>query len=245
MGAGLIVQAGLGINPSRAFLVLVAIALMVAVLLALMGFGLLMVIGGAIALGILLPVLILNLRRGSRIDQLGRQMPDAIDLMVRSLRAGFPLAASFQVIAREMSDPIGTEMGLISDAITYGDDLTDAVIDFADRVDIEEARYLAVAINIQAGTGGNLAGVLDALSKVIRERFAMQRKIKAVSSEAKLSAWVVSAAPVLIFGALQLVAPSYYGDVADHPLYDVILGIGLVLTIINALVLRRLVRFHF
>jgi tight adherence protein B len=149
------------------------------------------------------------------------------------------------VIAREMPDPLGSEMGIVADAITYGDDLTDAVLAFADRVGVEDARYLAVAINIQAGTGGNLARVLEALAQVIRNRFAMMRKIKALSAEGRLTAMIVSAVPFLIYFALNALSPAYYGDVADDPLYAPFLATGAVLTTINALILRRLVRFHF
>jgi tight adherence protein B len=165
--------------------------------------------------------------------------------MVRSLRAGHPLNTAFQVIAREMPDPLGSEMGIVADTITYGDDLTDAVLAFADRVGVEDARYLAVAINIQAGTGGNLARVLEVLAQVIRSRFAMMRKIKALSAEGRITAAIVSAVPFIIFLALNLLSPTYYGDVADDPLYMPFLATGAVLTVLNAIVLRRLVRFHF
>ena len=183
--------------------------------------------------------------RSRRAGAIARQLPDGIDLMVRSLRAGHPLNAAFQVIAREMPDPLGSEMGIVADAITYGDDLTDAVTAFADRVGIEDARYLAVAINIQAGTGGNLAHVLEALANVIRERFAMLRKIRALSAEGRLTAMIVSIVPLVIYFSLNLISPTYYGDVADDPLYTPFLATGVVLTVMNAIVLRRLVRFHF
>jgi tight adherence protein B len=136
-------------------------------------------------------------------------------------------------------------MGIVADTITYGDDLTDAVLAFADRVGVEDARYLAVAINIQAGTGGNLARVLEVLAQVIRNRFAMMRKIKALSAEGRITAVIVSAVPFIIFVALNLLSPTYYGDVADDPLYMPFLVTGAVLTVLNAIVLRRLVRFHF
>ena len=199
----------------------------------------------ALMMGVVLPVMVLVQVRSRRAREIARQLPEGIDLMVRSLRAGHPLNTAFQVIAREMPDPLGSEMGIVADAITYGDDLTDAVLAFADRVGVEDARYLAVAINIQAGTGGNLARVLEALAQVIRNRFAMMRKIKALSAEGRLTAMIVSAVPFLIFFALNALSPAYYGDVADDPLYTPFLATGAVLTIINALILRRLVRFHF
>jgi tight adherence protein B len=241
----LVIQSGITMEAGR---------LLVALLLGTAGLFLtLMVLGFtghvalilALAMGIALPIMILIYIRGRRAGEIARQLPDGIDLMVRSLRAGHPLNSAFQVIAREMSDPLGSEMGIVADAITYGDDLTDAVTAFADRVGIEDARYLAVAINIQAGTGGNLAHVLEALAQVIRDRFAMLRKIRALSAEGRLTAIIVSIVPLVIFASLSALSPTYYGDVADDPLYTSLLVTGVVLMVANAIVLRRLVRFHF
>jgi len=241
----LVVQSGVTTDPNRLLIIVVAAAAGLYALLLVLGFAGVVALPLVLIIGVALPVTILIQIRSRRAREISRQLPDGIDLMVRSLRAGHPLNTAFQVIAREMSDPLGSEMGIVADAITYGDDLTDAVLAFADRVGVEDARYLAVAINIQAGTGGNLAQVLEALARVIRSRFAMMRKIKALSAEGRLTAIIVSAVPPIIFVALNLLSPTYYGDVADDPLYMPFLAIGAVLTVLNAIVLRRLVRFHF
>jgi tight adherence protein B len=241
----LVIQSGIAMEPGRLLMLLLLGTAGLSLILMLLGFAGLTSLTLALFLGIALPVMILVQIRSRRANRIARQLPDGIDLMVRSLRAGHPLNAAFQVIAREMPDPLGSEMGIVADAITYGDDLTDAVTAFADRVGIEDARYLAVAINIQAGTGGNLAHVLEALAGVIRERFAMLRKIKALSAEGRLTAMIVSVVPLVIYFSLNLISPTYYGDVADDPLYTPFLATGIVLTALNAIVLRRLVRFHF
>ena len=241
----LVVQSGISIDPSRLLIVILASATGCFLLLLALGFAILIALPLALILAVALPIMILFQIRDRRAGAISRQLPDGIDLMVRSLRAGHPLNTSFQVIAREMPDPLGSEMGIVADTITYGDDLTDAVLAFADRVGVEDARYLAVAINIQAGTGGNLARVLEVLAQVIRSRFAMMRKIKALSAEGRITAVIVSAVPFVIFIALNLLSPTYYGDVADDPLYMPFLATGAVLTILNAILLRRLVRFHF
>ena len=241
----LVIQSGLAIDPNRLLMIVVASTAGLFVLFLALGFAGLTALPMALMMGVVLPVTVLVQVRSRRAREIARQLPEGIDLMVRSLRAGHPLNTAFQVIAREMQDPLGSEMGIVADAITYGDDLTDAVLAFADRVGVEDARYLAVAINIQAGTGGNLARVLEALAQVIRNRFAMMRKIKALSAEGRLTAMIVSAVPFLIYFALNALSPAYYGDVADDPLYMPFLAIGAVLTTINALILRRLVRFHF
>jgi tight adherence protein B len=241
----LVIQSGIATEPGRLLTLLLLGTAALSLILMLLGFAGLTAVILALLLGIALPVMVLVQIRSRRANRIARQLPDGIDLMVRSLRAGHPLNAAFQVIAREMADPLGSEMGIVADAITYGDDLTDAVTAFADRVGIEDARYLAVAINIQAGTGGNLAHVLEALAGVIRERFAMLRKIKALSAEGRLTAMIVSVVPLVIYFSLNLISPTYYGDVADDPLYTPFLATGVVLTVLNAIVLRRLVRFHF
>jgi tight adherence protein B len=241
----LVIQSGLAIDPNRLLMIVVASTAGLFALFLALGFAGLTALPMALMMGVVLPVMVLVQVRSRRAREIARQLPEGIDLMVRSLRAGHPLNTAFQVIAREMQDPLGSEMGIVADAITYGDDLTDAVLAFADRVGVEDARYLAVAINIQAGTGGNLARVLEALAQVIRNRFAMMRKIKALSAEGRLTAMIVSAVPFLIYFALNALSPAYYGDVADDPLYAPFLATGAVLTTINALILRRLVRFHF
>jgi tight adherence protein B len=241
----LVIQSGISMEAGRLLVVLLLGTVGLFLILMVLGLAGLVALVLALAMGVALPVMVLLYIRGRRAGAIARQLPDGIDLMVRSLRAGHPLNSAFQVIAREMPDPLGSEMGIVADAITYGDDLTDAVTAFADRGGIEDARYLAVAINIQAGTGGNLAYVLEALAKVIRDRFAMLRKIRALSAEGRLTAIIVSVVPLVIFASLNAISPTYYGDVADDPLYMPFLATGVVLTVANAIVLRRLVRFHF
>ena len=241
----LVLHSGIPMEAGRLLGILLLGTAGVFLLMMVLGFGGRVALVLALAMGLALPIMLLVYVRRRRAGAIARQLPEGIDLMVRSLRAGHPLNSAFQVIAREMPDPLGSEMGIVADAITYGDDLTDAVTAFADRAGIEDARYLAVAINIQAGTGGNLAHVLEALAQVIRERFAMLRKIRALSAEGRLTAIIVSIVPLVIFASLNVLSPSFYGDVADDPLYMPFLATGAVLTAVNAIVLRRLVRFHF
>ncbi len=240
----LVTQSGLRLRPGPAFvLMLIAVLVLFLVLSSQLRWPAALLL--ALTAGGGLPVLLLRIRRGRRRAELARQLPDAIDLMVQSLRAGHPLNPAFQVIAREMPDPIGTELGIVADAITYGDELTTAVDALANRIGLEDFNYLAVAITIQHSTGGNLAGVLEALSHVIRDRFAMDRKIRALSAEGRITALVVSGVPFFLGGFLHLTTPSYYGDVVGDPLLLPLLAVGGLLALANALVLRRLVRFHF
>ena len=237
-------QAGFGVSPSMGLALLIGWAVLV-FLIANVELPALPALGAVVLLGLLIPVQILRMIRDYRVNRLSQQMPDTIDLMVRSLRAGHPLNAAFQVIAREMPDPIGSEFGTVADAITYGDDLPTALGEMAARVGSEDVDYLAVAVSLQHGTGGNLAAVLQTLSQVIRERFAMRRKIKALSAEGRITAIVVSLVPAALATIVHLATPDYYGEVWNDPMFMPLAGTGIALMVMNALVLRKMVRFHF
>lgn len=193
----------------------------------------------------LVPIMAVRLQRTQRVNDLIRQLPDALDMMARGLKVGHPLNASLASVANEMPDPIGTEFGIVVDQVSYGDDLTDAFNEFADRINQEDIHYLATAIAIQHGTGGDLARILSVLSKVIRDRMTMRRKIKAVSAEGRLSASILSVVPVIIFVGLNTMSPAYYGDIADEPLAKPLVFFVVALVLLNALILRRLVTFRF
>jgi len=185
------------------------------------------------------------MKRNERMNLLVKQMPDALDLMARGLKVGHPLNTSLSSVANEMADPIGSEFGIVVDQVSFGDDLMDAFRDFALRIDQEDVHYLSTAIAIQHGTGGDLARVLNVLSRTIRDRLNMRKKITALTAEGRLTAAFLSFIPVMIFVAMQFLTPSYYGSIADEP-EAIPLGIAIIaLTIMNGLVLRRLVNFRF
>ena len=148
-------------------------------------------------------------------------------------------------VAKEMSDPIGTEFGLVQDQISYGTEIAEAFAEFASRVDQEDVRYLAVAVGIQHGTGGNLARVLGVLSKVIRDRAVMRRRIVAISSEGRLSAFILTLVPFIIFGSIMTTSPNYYTDVQNDPIFLPVAIAIVSLVVAQALILRHLVSFKF
>lgn len=240
----LVRQAGVNAKPEHLITVMGLTTVILAMLLSLL-ISWLIAILTAFMLCIMLPLIALHMRRKRRRIELSKQLPDAIDLMVQSLRAGHPITPAFSSIAREMPDPIATELGLVADAISYGDDLPTAVDEMAKRISLEDFGYFAVAITIQHSTGGNLASVLESLGRVIRDRFTMERKIKALSAEGRITAIVVSSVPIVLSGFLHLASPQYYAEAASDPLFAPLLGLGLLLTFANAIVLRRQVRFDF
>jgi tight adherence protein B len=198
----------------------------------------------ALVIWLLLPLMILSAMRAARLKRISAQLPDALDLMGRALRAGHPLAASITTVAETMPDPIGTEFGIMVDQIAYGDELVTAFRKLADRNPSEDFHYLAVSIAIQHGTGGNLGRVLGVLAGVMRERMMMRRKIKAMSAEGRISAIILSCIPFLMVGLNAIITPSYYGDVMGNPLFPVMALLALGLILLNGFVLLRLVNFR-
>ncbi|NJO37376.1 MAG: type II secretion system F family protein [Rhizobiales bacterium] len=240
----LVRQAGVSWKPEHLITLLgLAIVLIAVFFSPLAGWPLAGLAG--LILGGVLPLIVLQVWRARRRVELSKQLPNAIDLMVQSLRAGHPINPAFNAIAREMPDPIGSELALAADAISYGDDLATAIDEMARRIGLEDFNYLAVAITIQHSTGGNLATVLESLGQVIRDRFAMERKIKALSAEGRITAIVVSAVPIALAAFLHLSTPNYYAEVAQDPLFAPLLGLGVMLTLANAIALRRQVKFDF
>ena len=205
--------------------------------------------GAALQVKILIAVIIgyasiylwLRNKAKKRISLFEEQLPDALDLMVRSLRVGHPINAAVSIVAREMPDPIGTEFGLIADEATYGMPVQDALDRMAGRVPVPDLRFLAIAINIQAQSGGNLAEILDGLSKVIRSRFKLFRKVKAITAEARWSGWFLSVFPVIALLGVQVVDPAYYDRVSDHPLFIPGAILTFILLVANIIFMRILV----
>lgn len=189
------------------------------------------------------PILVLIGIRDSRRRRLVEQLPDALDLMARSLRSGYPLSASIRTVAEAMQDPIATEFGIVVDQISYGDELVVAIKKLSERVPTEDYRYLAASVAIQHGTGGNLGRVLTLLSQVIRGRGMMRRKIKAMSAEGRISALILSCIPFLMVGLNSVITPQYYGDVVDDPKFLPLAAVAIGLIVTNAVVMAKLVSF--
>jgi tight adherence protein B len=237
-------QAGVTMAPG-AFLVTCLAATVAIFVIAAQFFSLTNAAALAFILGLIVPMLQVRMKRNERMLRLVTQMPDALDLMARGLQVGHPLNITLQSVADEMSDPVATEFGIVVDQVSFGDELTEAFRDFSERIDQEDVHYLATAIAIQHGTGGDLARVLKVLSRTIRDRLNMRKKIKALTAEGRLTGAFLSLIPILIFIAMQVLSPEYYGSIAGEP-EAVPLGISVfMLMVLNAIVLRKLVNFRF
>ncbi|MDR5654466.1 type II secretion system F family protein [Ruixingdingia sedimenti] len=150
-----------------------------------------------------------------RLALVEEQLPDAVELMVRSLRVGHPFSSAIGIVAKEVPDPLGTEFGIIADEAAYGRDVAESLKALAERMDMQDLRFLAVAVSIQQQSGGNLAEILEGLAKVIRSRFKLFRRVKAITAEAKWSGMFLSAFPIVAMVAIQVLKPDYYDEVKE------------------------------
>jgi len=183
----------------------------------------------------------INMKANKRMGLLEEQLPDAIELMVRSLRVGHPFASAVSIVANEVADPLATEFGMIADESAYGRDMGEALTEMAERLEMQDLRFLAVAVTIQQQSGGNLAEILDGLAKVIRARFRLFRRVKAITAEAQWSGKFLSGFPLLALVGIQLLDPNYYDSSIDHPWFiPACLVVGAFLTV-NLFVMRALV----
>jgi tight adherence protein B len=171
----------------------------------------------AILIGAALPLMLLNFKATRTRKRIQEQFPVALDVFVRGLRAGHPVAAALDLLTVEMPDPIGSQFGIAVDEVTYGAELRDALQNMAERWELDDMRMFVVALSIQSETGGNLAEILDNLARVIRERQAMMMKVRALSSEGRMTAVMLTVLPLFTFTMLFLFNPRFFLDVANDP----------------------------
>ncbi len=180
----------------------------------------------------------LNSKAKARLEKLEEQLPEAIEMMVRSLRVGHPLSSAIAIVAKEMSDPLGSEFGVIADEAAYGRNITESLSAFAERMDNQDLRFLAVAVSIQQSSGGNLAEILDGLAKVIRARFKLFRRVVAITAEAKFSGTFLSFFPVLGLVAMLVIRPNYFDNVMGSSYFVPATGIVLMLLVVNVVFMK-------
>jgi tight adherence protein B len=195
----------------------------------------------ALLLGAVLPLVVLNFKAARTRKKMEEQFPVALDVFVRGLKAGHPIAAALELLTVEMPDPIGSQFGLAVDEVTYGAELRDALQEMAERWDSDDMRMFVVSLSIQNETGGNLAEILENLSRVVRERHAMYMKVRALSSEGRMTGWMLSILPIFSFVLLFIMSPRFFLDVANDPWFVpgfVLIGINYV---IGVLIIRKMI----
>jgi tight adherence protein B len=239
----LVMQSGLTMGLMK--FSLIVLGGIIALFMGLLWYGLALSMASAIALivGLIFPFFMLNLMRKRRHKRFGSQFPDAIDIIVRSLKAGHPVPIAIMMVGREMPDPVGSEFGMVSDEITYGADLETALRNLYFRVGQDDLPLFVTAVAIQGSTGGNLSEILGNLSSVIRQRFKMRRKIKALAAEGRFSAIILSGLPIAMFLILQVMTPDFYGKVWHIEATKIVLACACTWMAIGNFIMYRLVNF--
>lgn len=240
----LVLQSGLAIGFSK--LVLFDVIGVMAVFAGVMMFEghVLHAVLAALFAGVFLPFLVLRFLRARRQKKFSSQFPDAIDVITRSLRAGHPTPVAISMVAREMADPVGSEFGIVVDEITYGADLESAMRNLFYRVGTDDLPLFVTAVAIQGSTGGNLGEILENLSRVIRERFKMRRKIRALAAEGRASAMILSSLPIGMFLMVQMMVPNFYGSVWNEDLTKIVLAIAIGWMGVGNMIMYRMVNFR-
>jgi tight adherence protein B len=241
----LIVQSGVKADPTRGALAVIGLGFSAFAAVFFWRDNAVTAVAAGIAAGSVLPLAALAFFRKRRRGAFGAQFPEAIDIIVRSLRAGHPIPIAISMVGRELSDPVGTEFGIVADEISYGADLEAAMRGMMARTGQEDLPLFVTSVAIQASTGGNLGQILDNLSKVIRERFKTRRKIRGLSAEGRTSAMILNAVPFTVFGLINLTAPDFYAETWDHPFTPWFFAGALFWMFLGNLIMRRMINFRF
>jgi len=183
--------------------------------------------------------------RRKRIARFAELFPDALDVIVRGVRAGYPLPIALDLVARELPAPIGSEFAKTCEEIAFGQDIRSAVDGLYRRVGHEDLLFFVVAVNVQTQTGGNLAEILARLSRLLRNRSKLRLKTRALSAEGRISAIILSLMPFILFAGVSLVSPAYFAEIRHEPLVTPALIYGLISLAIGNVVLYRMVHFRF
>ncbi|MEP9388457.1 type II secretion system F family protein [Mesorhizobium sp. KR9-304] len=194
---------------------------------------------------VVIPLQVLKFRRNRRHKIFGVQLPEALELITRSLKAGHPVPVAVGMVAREMPDPIGTEFGVVADEVTYGSDLVSALHNLYERVGQEDLPLFVTAVSIQSSSGGNLREILDGLSATIRERGKLKRKVRAISTEGRISAYILTAVPCLLGAAIMALMPHFYTSVWDEPMTWYLLGASVVWLMLGNAMMFKMSNFKF
>jgi len=203
----------------------------------------LMSLGATLVTGAV-PLLYVNHKRVKRMQKMEQQLPDALDLLVRGLRAGHAFSSTLKMAGEELPEPIGSEFRVTHDEVNFGVSMQQALSNLSERVPITDLRYFVVAVLIQRESGGNLTEILGNLSRLIRERLKLLARVRVLSSEGRLSAWILGIMPFALAGLLQLTNPEFIGTLWTDPIGISIVKYMLVLMAIGILIMRKIIRIR-
>lgn len=239
----LIVRSGLKFEPVKWSAMSAAGSLVPAALAFVYAGGIWVAVPVYIVFLLVAPLVVIKHVAGQRAKKMASQLPDALQIVCRSLEAGHPVATAVSLVAREMPDPIGTEFGMTADEVSYGMSLTNAVQRMAERAGDPDVELFAATVRLQEKTGGNLTELLKSNTDTIRGRQTMRLKVQAASSEGRTSAMILTSAPFMVMGAIHMLRPEFYGNVISDPLIQYGFAGLLVWMIIGNIVMNKMINF--
>jgi tight adherence protein B len=195
-------------------------------------------------IGAALPTLYVRWRRIRRLNQFEEVLPESIDLVGRALRAGHPLSSGFKMAADDGPEPVASELRRVFEEQRFGLPLQDSLLGMADRINLVDVRILVTAILIQREVGGNLAEILDNLSAVIRARFTIRRQIKVYTAQGRMTGYLLSLLPFMLFGILYTINPEYMSVLFTDPIGKILVGVALVMQLAGFFWIRKIVNIE-
>jgi tight adherence protein B len=241
----LLERAGKTISPQqftlRCLLAMILIFMLIAVLLKK---SVIIAFSVAVIAAVWLPIKVLQISVSKQSKRFLRLFPDAIDLIVRGLRSGLPVSESIVLVGNEVPDPVGAVFRNITNTMKLGVPMEKALLETANKLNLTEFNFFTTSIIIQRETGGNLSEILGNLSEVLRGRFIMQMKIKAMSSEARASAYIVGALPFFVTLVISVMSPKYMQPLIDDPRGNICVGIAVGMMIFGGWVMNRMTKFE-
>jgi tight adherence protein B len=238
-------QAGLSWSKRQFFLIAAGMGIVAFVVTLGMGFGLMTALGFGFAAGFGLPFWLLSYLKKRRENKFLNAFPDAVDVIVRGIKAGLPLLDSLKVIAAEAQEPVRSEFRNILETQTIGIPLGEACQKLYERMPLPEANFFGIVIAIQQKSGGNLSEALGNLSKVLRDRKKMKGKIQAMSQEAKASAAIIGSLPVVVLILVWMTSPDYISILWTHHIGQMMLAASALWMLAGCLVMKKMINFDF
>jgi tight adherence protein B len=200
-------------------------------------------VGGLVGLGLglFLPYKVLQLKKKHRLKKFEKQLPEALDLLARGLKAGHAFASGLQMVGEEMPNPIGLEFFKTFKEYNHGMDMNTALLNLCQRMDLKELRFFTTAIMIQRETGGNLTEILEKIAGLIRERFKLRNQIKALTAEGRLSGWILILMPPVLFVVMLRLNPDYTLMLVNHKTGRMMAMTAMFFQMLGVLAIRKIV----
>ena len=191
-----------------------------------------------------MPYFLVSRTKAARLEKIEQQLPDALDLMGRSMRAGHAFPTALKLVGEEMSDPLADEFRTVFDEVNFGVSMSDALMNLAARVPSTDLRYFVIAVLIQRETGGNLTELLGSISAIIRDRLKLLGQVRVLSAEGRMSAWVLGLLPFGSAALMNIVNPEFMSVLYTDPAGQKMVGIALSLLVVGIFFIRKVIRIR-